>query len=50
MAFLKKIIRTDPEFTSMILKEIDLEAFLRVNIIGDESATIQQASEFLQSF
>ena len=50
MAFLKKIMRTDAEFTSLILKEIDLEAFLRVNIIGDECTTIQQASEFLQSF
>ena len=50
MVFLKKIMRTDPDFTNLILKEINLESFVKVNLINDNIQTIQQSSEFLQSF
>jgi len=50
MVFLKQIIKTDHDFCPLILRELDLEAFIKVNIIGQTSQTIHVASEFLHVF
>lgn len=40
LQFLKHMIKTDSQFCSLILSEIDLKAFVEANIIGQSSQTI----------
>lgn len=50
LAFLKQIMRIDPDFVALILKEIDLKEFLKTNIIHGDSLNILQSTDLLQSF
>jgi len=40
MSFLKHMIKTDHDFCPLILKELQLQAFVEANIIGQSSQTI----------
>jgi hypothetical protein len=50
LGFLTKILKVDKDFVPLILSEIDLKNFLKINIFNTDSTGIPQVFEFLQNF
>jgi hypothetical protein len=47
MAFLKHIMKLDSDLISLVFSQINIDQFLKTNIIGQDSNCISSACEFL---
>lgn len=50
LQFLNKIIKLDRDFVPLILEDIDLKKFLRINLFQGEPSGMQLVVDFLQNF
>jgi hypothetical protein len=50
LQFLNKIIKLDRDFVPLILEDIDLKKFLRMNLFQGEPSGMQLVVDFLQNF
>ena len=48
--YFRKLMEFNPEFTSLILQSLDLQAFIKQNLLMGSEKLIQSAVEFLKSF
>jgi hypothetical protein len=50
LIFLTKILKVDRDFVPLVLAEIDLKNFIKINIFNSDSTGISYVLEFLQNF